>query len=110
MAGKIFINYRRGVDQAAAGRLYDQLEKTFLKEQLFMDVDSVPPGEDFQRELESQIAECDVFLSVIGRNWSDVRDVSGRCRLEDPNDWVRIEIESALKHNKTVIPVLVNDA
>ena len=110
MAGKIFINYRRGDDPQAAGRLFDRLENAFGAEQLFMDVDNIEPGLDFVRVLTDQVAQCDVLISVIGQNWLDARDKTGARRLDNPADFVRIEIESALQQDKRVIPVLVGQA
>jgi len=110
MAGSIFINYRRGDDAGNTGRLFDQLQDAFRREQLFMDVDSIAPGVDFVRELSEQVAKCEVLLAVIGKAWIDARDPTGRRRLESPNDFVRIEIESALKQGKPLIPVLVGGA
>jgi hypothetical protein len=110
MTGKIFINYRRGDDPGNTGRLFDQLEDVFPREQLFIDVDSIPPGRDFVRVLEEQVAQCDVLLAVIGKGWIDARDEQGLRRLDKPDDFVRIEIESALRQDKAVIPVLVQDA
>jgi hypothetical protein len=110
MSGKIFINYRRGDDPGFAGRLFDRLEEAFTSERLFMDVDSIDPGLDFVRVLEEQVDKCDVFLAVIGPNWMDAQDDTGRRRLESESDFVRIEIESGLKLGKRIIPVLVNNA
>jgi MFS transporter, SHS family, lactate transporter len=110
MAGKIFINYRRGDDPQAAGRLFDRLEDVFGPEHLFMDVDNIEPGLDFVRVLEEQVAQCDVLISVIGKSWIDARDETGARRLDNPDDFVRIEIESALAQDKRVIPVLVGQA
>jgi hypothetical protein len=107
MAGKIFINYRRNDDSGAAGRLYDRLEEHYGKNDLFMDVDDIAAGADFVRMLEEKVSECDVFLAVIGKRWLDA---DGEARLDDPNDFVRIEIASALGSSKHVIPVLVNGA
>jgi hypothetical protein len=95
MAGKIFINYRRDDDPGNAGRLFDRLQQTFPPQQLFMDVESLAPGLDFVRVLEEQVAECDVMLSVIGPHWLDAMDQHGNRRLDNPNDFVRIEIEAA---------------
>jgi TIR domain/WD domain, G-beta repeat len=110
MTGKIFINYRRGDDPGNTGRLFDQLQDVFPRDRLFMDVDSIPPGRDFVRVLDEQVVQCDVLLAVIGKGWLDARDQHGIRRLDKPDDFVRIEIESALKQNKLVIPVLVHDA
>jgi hypothetical protein len=110
MAGKVFINYRRGDDAGNTGRLFDRLQDAFKPEQLFMDVDSIAPGQDFVRVLEEQVAKCDVFLVVIGKNWIYARDSAGKRRLDRPDDFVRTEIELALSHDKRVIPVLVGGA
>jgi hypothetical protein len=110
LAGKIFINYRRGDDPGHTGRLFDRLQDVFPPEQLFLDVDNIAPGLDFVHVLNDRVAECDVLIAVIGRGWIDARDGAGKRRLEDPEDFVRIEIESALTQGKRVIPVLVGDA
>jgi hypothetical protein len=110
MAGKIFINYRRGDDPGFAGRLFDRLESSFPHDQLFMDVDSIPAGDDFVRVIEEQVAQCDVLLAVIGNGWLRAQDAAGRSRIESPDDFVRIEIEAGFKLGKRVIPVLVNGA
>jgi TIR domain len=107
MAGKIFINYRRGHDPGNTGRLFDRLQEAFQSEQLFMDVDNIAPGLDFVQVLEEQVGHCDVLIAVIGKGWLDVRDDTDARRLDSPKDFVRIEIESALKQHKRVIPVLV---
>jgi hypothetical protein len=85
MAGKIFVNYRRGEDQALAGRLFDRLGEAFGREQLFMDVDSIAPGLDFVRVLEEHLGQCDIVLTVIGKGW-----LHARPRLDNPQDFVRI--------------------
>ena len=71
MAGKIFINYRRDDSIGMAGRLYDRLAHTFGRDKLFMDVDHIPAGTDFVVHLNSQVAECDVLLVVIGLNLAE---------------------------------------
>jgi hypothetical protein len=110
MAGKIFINYRRGDDPGFTGRLFDRLQEAFEPERLFMDVDNIAPGLDFVRVLEEQVAQCDVLLAIIGKGWTNASDATGARRLDSPDDFVRIEIESALKQDKRVIPVLVGEA
>jgi TIR domain len=109
MQGKIFINYRRGDDPGHTGRLFDHLQDAFQPDQLFMDVDSIAPGLDFVWVLEEQVAKCDVLLAVIGRGWLDARDGAGKRRLDNADDFVRVEIEAGLRLGKRVIPVLVND-
>src|SRR5271156_2027182 len=109
MTSKIFINYRRGDEPGFTQALLGRLEQAFPAERLFIDVDNIPPGEDFVRVLEAQVAQCDALLAVIGKGWLEATDERGGRRLDNPNDFLRIEIESALRLNKRVIPVLVHD-
>jgi hypothetical protein len=74
-----------------------------------MEVHSIAPGLDFVRVLEEQVAKCDVLLAVIGRGWLDARNTAGKRRLDNLDDFVRVEIEAGLRLGKRVIPVLVND-
>ena len=111
MSGKIFINYRRGDEPGFALALYGRLELSFSPEQLFMDVEGgIPAGHDFVQVLGTQLAQCDVLLALIGQGWLTAADDSGARRLANPDDFVRIEIESAMRLGKHVIPVLVNKA
>jgi uracil-DNA glycosylase family 4 len=107
---RIFINYRRQDSEGHVGRLYDHLEEHFAKTDIFMDVEALTPGVDFVEALEKAVTACEVFLAVIGPQWLDIADESGARRLDQWNDFVRIEISLALKHNKLVIPVLVGGA
>jgi len=110
MADKIFINYRREDSIGTAGRLHDRLAQAFGQQNLFMDVDSIPAGVDYVADLNNQVAACRVFLAVIGPNWLDAKDENGRRRLDNPDDFVTIEIAGALTRDIRVIPVLVDDA
>ena len=110
MAGSIFISYRRDDSPHAAGRLYDSLTRSFRREQLFMDIDAIDPGLDFVKVIEEKVSACDVLIAVIGPSWLTVRNEEGVRRLDDPNDFVRLEIETALKRDVRVIPVLVDAA
>jgi hypothetical protein len=110
LTGKIFISYRRGDDPGHTGRLFDRLQTVFEPQQLFLDVDDIALGLDFVETLNQRVSECDVLLAIIGKGWIDARDKKGHRRLDDPEDFVRIEIASALSQNKRVIPVLVGDA
>jgi uracil-DNA glycosylase family 4 len=107
---RIFINYRRLDSEGYVGRLYDHLTRHFEPGDVFMDVDSIPPGADFVAELEKAVANCDVFIAVIGPQWLTISDDSGQRRLDLWSDFVRIEIASALEQGKLVIPVLVGQA
>jgi hypothetical protein len=110
MSGGIFISYRRDDAKHAAGRLMDRLEKNYRREQLFIDVDGIEPGLNFVRALSEKVEACDVLLAIIGPEWLDARDETGQRRLDNPNDFVRIEIEAALKRDVRVVPVLVDGA
>jgi uncharacterized membrane protein YhaH (DUF805 family) len=110
VTSRIFISYRRGLNAAAAGRLYDHLREHFGHDAVFMDVDGIEPGADFVATLEQQVSQCAAFLTVIGPGWADVRDSAGRRRLDDPRDYVRVEIEAALRRDIRVVPVLVDEA
>jgi hypothetical protein len=110
MSGGIFISYRRGEGGASAGRLYDRLERDFARHQLFFDVDAIPPGVDFVELLHREVDACDVLLVVMGRGWLDIRDEEGGRRLDNPEDFVRIEVARGLSAGKRVIPVLVDGA
>lgn len=109
MQGKIFISYRRGDDPGSAGRLFDVLRTTFKADQLFIDVDNIEPGLDFVQVIQERVAQSEVLLAVIGKNWCDAQGIDGSRRLDNPTDIVRVEIESALDQNKRVIPVLIGD-
>ena len=107
---KIFISYRREDSADATGRIYDRLVQQFGRTAVFKDVDSIPLGINFRRHLDEQVAKCDVFLAVIGPGWMGIKAGQEKSRLDDPRDFVRIEIESALKRQIPVIPVLVRGA
>ncbi|MEM9091004.1 MAG: toll/interleukin-1 receptor domain-containing protein [Cyanobacteria bacterium P01_F01_bin.53] len=106
----IFVCYRRTDSLSETGRIYDHLVMRFGEEHLFKDVDSIPFGVDFRRHLESEITKCDIVIVVIGPTWLTAVDERGNRRLGDPADWVRIEIETALKRDIPVVPLLVRGA
>src|SRR5262249_52097574 len=98
-------------DSAAfAGRVQDRLVQEFGRDLLFMDVDAIPLGVNFVTALRDAVAKCEVLLAVIGPHWLDARDDVGARRLDDPNDYVRIEIGAALQRNVPVIPLLLDGA
>lgn len=110
MATQIFISYRREDTTDITGRIYDRLTYKYGTPAVFKDVDSIPPGSDFRKYLDSKIKECTVVLVVVGDDWLRKDPVTGARRLDNPHDFVRIEIESALKRDIPVIPLLVEDA
>jgi tetratricopeptide (TPR) repeat protein len=110
-APRIFLSYRRDDSIAITGRIYDRLVAAFGERYVFKDVDDIPAGANFKATLEHEVTGCDVLLAIIGDRWLNIEDASGHRRLDDPQDFVRIEIESALNHpDRLVIPVLVNNA
>jgi Tol biopolymer transport system component len=106
----IFISYRRSDSPDATGRIYDRLVSEFGKTRVFKDVDSIPLGQDFRGHLNSIVSECGVVLAIIGPRWTDASSKAGQRRLEDPDDFVRIELEAALARDIPVVPVLVAHA
>jgi TIR domain len=107
MTGKIFLSYRREDTAGFALALFGRLEQSFPSESLFMDIEGgIGAGQDFVRVIEEQVGACDVMLALIGPDWLTVKDETGRPRLENPQDFVRIEVESALRFGKHVIPAL----
>jgi len=106
----IFISYRRDDSAANAGRLCDRLGAEFGAEQVFMDVDDIPPGADFSAHIGTKIGGCDALLAVIGKQWLTARNGEGQLRLSDPNDLVGREIVLAIQRGILVIPVLVEGA
>jgi hypothetical protein len=106
----IFISYRRQDEPNFAGRLYDRFVSHFGKDNVFIDVDSIEPGLDFADVVNRALSYCKVLIVIIGKNWLKIVDSHGQLRLNDPNDYVRLEIETALNRNIRVIPVLVEGA
>ncbi len=104
-AGSIFLNYRREESQWVAGRLHDRLAAVFGQDRIFTDVDGIPAGQDFTKVLEDAVGNCRVLLAIIGQSWTDALDEAGRRRLENPHDWVRFEIESALRQPSPQSPL-----
>jgi formylglycine-generating enzyme required for sulfatase activity len=107
MAIKVFISYRRDDSAGHAGRVHDRLVRELGRDLLFMDVDGIPLGADFVEVLGTEVASCDVLLAIIGPDWLDARDETGKRRLENEHDFVRIEIATALKRHIPVIPILL---
>jgi ABC-type amino acid transport substrate-binding protein len=109
-SGRIFISYRREETAYPAGWLFDRLAARFGGDQVFKDVDSIEPGDDFVEVITNAVGSCDVLLALIGGEWLTITDGHGRRRLDSPEDFVRLEIEAALTRNVRVIPILVDGA
>jgi hypothetical protein len=108
MTGRIFISYRHEGSSGDAGRLCDYLKEVFGPDSLFIDSD-MPIGVKFNDHLHDQLNECGAFLAIIGRNWLNACDQHGHRRLDDADDWVRVEIASALARGIKVVPVIIDD-
>jgi TIR domain len=108
--GRIFISYRREDTAYPAGWLYDRLADRYGGGQIFKDIDSIQLGDDFVEVITAGVGSCDVLLALVGDKWLTITDADGRRRLDDPEDFVRLEIEAALKRNIRVIPILVEGA
>ena len=106
----IFINYRRNDSADVTGRIYDRLVYSFGDDVIFKDVDSIPFGVNFRTYLNDMIEKSTILLVVIGPKWLSIVNEQGERRLDDPSDYVRIEIEAALKRKIMIVPLLVSGA
>ena len=109
-SGGIFISYRRQETAFPAGWLYDRLRDRFGPDQVFKDVDNIDPGDEFVERITSAVEPCDVLLALIGDQWLTITNKKGQRRLDDPEDYVRVAVETALTQNIQVIPILVDEA
>src|ERR1700722_1472023 len=110
MSGGVFICYRREESAVAARAIRDRVAQRLERENVFLDVDSIDLGVDWFNVLTDRVGACDALVAVIGRNWVSSSDNENRRRIDDPDDFVRIEIEAALKRDVRVIPVLIDGA
>ena len=107
----IFISYRRGTASPYARGIYERLGRQFGAERVFMDIDTMEPGVDFVEYIKTAVGSCRVLIVVIGPDWVATADDSGRRRLDDPDDFVRVEVTAAFERGDVrVIPVLVGGA
>jgi hypothetical protein len=107
---KLFINYRREDTAPYAGRLYDRLTAHFGAGQVFIDIDQIEPGEDFVEAINNKVGACEIAIVSIGPDWLSVTNASGQRRIDDTEDFVRMEIVAALQRKIRVIPVLMGGA
>jgi hypothetical protein len=105
----IVISYRREDSQATTGRIFDRLEGHYGQGHVFMDIDNIPYGIDFRDHLQEMLDRCDILLVVVGPRWFG-RNEDGQPRLLEEEDWVRIEVATALQKKIPVIPLLVEGA
>ena len=90
--------------------MYDRLQQEFGADNVFIDVDTLLPGDDFVDAIGNTLGQCNLMIALIGPNWLTAADEHGRRRLDDPADFVRIEIQTALERRIRTVPVLVNHA
>lgn len=107
---QIFLSYRRADAADATSRIREKLVEQFGRDAIFFDVDSIPLGVNFRAHIVSTLAQCRACLAIVGPGWVDARDDKGNKRLDDFDDPIRIEIETALRIERPVIPILVSNA
>lgn len=110
MNAKIFMNYRKDDSPWNSLALYQELIKHFPKSNIFKDFNTISPGVDFEESIENALESCDVLLVLISNQWLNITDANGNRRINNENDYVHLEIATALKRNICVIPVLFDDA
>ena len=106
----IFVSYRRSDALTIVGRIIDHLEHKFDKHRIFRDLDSIEYGQDFGEVINRALENCEVLLVIIGKNWLHASNDEGERLLEKAEDWVRLEVATALRSGIRVIPVLVEQA
>jgi hypothetical protein len=104
---RIFISYRRSDSAGYAGRLYDYLKNYFGSGRIFFDVDTIQAGVNFEQKINTELDNSDAVLVLIGNQWLDCKGKAGNRRLDDPHDYVRLEVATALGKNIVVIPILL---
>jgi glycerophosphoryl diester phosphodiesterase len=110
-SGRVFISYRRQETAWPARQLHDVLAAELGADRIFKDVDDIEPGDDFVEQIQSAVGSCQVLLALIGPQWLTVTDAKGGRRIDDPADFVRLEVETALSRDDVrVIPILVDHA
>jgi type II secretory pathway component PulC len=111
MAGKIFISYRRDDSRYQARMIYEAFLRGIPRENVFMDIDTIPLGVNFVKVLEGWVEQCEVLLVLMGAGWVNSTDPkTGKRRLDNPKDFVRVEIRGALTRDIPVVPVILDGA
>ena len=105
----IILSYRREDSAGVTGRIFDRLIQEFGTDRVFMDIDSMPAGVDFHDHLQEILENCGALLVVVGKSWRSQRK-GQPARIMDPDDWVRIEVETALQRGIPVVPLLIDGA
>jgi hypothetical protein len=105
----VILSYRREDSAGVTGRIFDRLTQEFGTDRVFMDIDSMPAGVDFHEHLQEILADCGALVVVVGKSWRSQRK-GQPARIMDPDDWVRIEVETALERGIPVVPLLIDGA
>lgn len=106
---KIFISYRRQDSPYETVSISNRLASRFGRANVFLDIAAIPLGEKFREKIAQQVASCDYLIAVVGKSWLTINDQEGRRRLDNPDDFVRLEIKAALERNIPVIAVLLHN-
>jgi adenylate cyclase len=103
------ISYRRRDSEAMTGRIFDWLVARYGRDAVFRDIDNIRPGMDFRAHISDALAGSDILLAIVGPNWAGRSSRAGQARIDDEDDLVRVEVETAIKRGIPVIPVLLGD-
>jgi hypothetical protein len=106
---RIFISYRRDDSTGHAGRIHERLASVFGSSSVFMDLDDIQPGTNFIGAIENSVQASDFVVVLIGKQWLNLTDATGRRRIDDERDFVHAEIAQALERNIPIIPVLLSN-
>lgn len=107
---KIFISYRHADSATIVSRIYERLAAAFGESNVFRDINSIESGKEIPKSIQRALADSNIVLVVIGRDWVTISDKSGRRRLDDPSDWVLHEVRTALNTDEIeTIPLLIDD-
>jgi len=109
MSARVFISYRRDDARWPARQVFDAFVKVLPRDHVFMDIDSIPLGSDFPKVLKGWVDQSDILLALIGSGWLDATNPrTNQRRLDDPHDFVRLELCEALSRGIPVVPVLLD--
>ncbi len=107
---KVFLSYRRADSQATAGRMAQFLDAIPAVDEVFLDVDGISPGENFESRIQNTLAQVSHVFVLIGPQWAGPAGAGGKTRLFDDDDMVRREVRLALASRARLVPMLLDDA
>lgn len=106
----IFVSYRRSDTRHIAGRLVERLENMPGVHKVFLDVDGIDPGSNFETMIDDGLRESDICLILIGDDWMGLSADGGAARILGDGDFVRQEAAKAIASDTKVVPILVDGA